>query len=326
MGHYNHEGPHTPYLSIQTNTSFTSVISNTTSIKRVPEAWYEGKYYHDCFLVKRVATGGFCEPNDCLRGGGNDRGECQPGPGDRCLGIRLGPTAPRVYCRNCKCVGPGTKKVKINNKSKLKKTTKRAASHISRIGLRQSDAYFKQFDQWHDASHIAAPMADCTIISSGNTRVTLLRPIILPSSDVKRNVNRELVINNAIREVDEFGSVATASIEMLSRDINKRADWSSINFQYWSAYGARGLDADREEIVDIVLDLIRNGEEGMSGLCAAILDDGNAWATVKIWTGVDGNGLANCECSSVDAPELEQEVCGYANLSEHEGGWPDYVW
>ena len=91
-----------------------------------------------------------------------------------------------------------------------------------------------------------------------------------------------------------------------SNSNSERADWSVMNFQYWSEDGNRYTDATHQEMYDDYSSLFTNaaGLQKATGFCAAIIDDYSYWATVRMWTGTNGYGLLGCECESSDYPNV----------------------
>jgi len=121
------------------------------------------------------------------------------------------------------------------------------------------------------------------------------------------NETRTLEIVSAEHAIDQHGSPANFTLSLRSfvgAGLSRR-DWSQINFQYWSIDGQRNADPQRSDFFEMYKQVLRaenNGET--TGMCLTIIDDASFWATVKVWTGDNGNNLGNCECSSLDYPNI----------------------
>ncbi|WWC58554.1 uncharacterized protein I303_101097 [Kwoniella dejecticola CBS 10117] len=214
------------------------------------------------------------------------------------------------------------------------------ANPISDWVIKAETGYLSQYGVYRRQSENSSTIYNVgkTELEGGKHKFTLLHPVSLntnnapPSSAItERDTNstafssRELILNNAAMETDEEGLVSSSSVEIISREVGKRADWSSMNFQYWSASGNRYFDGGRDDMVIMVYDLLWRAEPEDRGYCVTLLDDEMYWGTIKIWTGVDGNGLGDCECSRSTYWGLRTDHCNYWNWQDYPGT-PDRVW
>jgi hypothetical protein len=111
------------------------------------------------------------------------------------------------------------------------------------------------------------------------------------------------LLSEATANIDKDGAVINATLKFEGYNlINKRADWSAINFQYWSVDGNRYTDVSHDEIYSMYASLLNNPLIwDAQGWCGMADDDFAYWGTFKIWTGTVGYAsLGDCQCVSSD--------------------------
>ena len=253
-----------------------------------------------------------------------NNGYCTYNPSTkRCSSHRVGSAWKRAFCESCICKGASyTGKNKAPNRnSHIISITGSTSTYVGKTStLYGGDATLPQYEAWHSLDDVASPLAEWaengdwawgakdgvyrrdstsifdtgswTVINEkrdGSVTRVLDEPIVL-------STNRSgglAVMSTATATVTDKEPAAlwfTVNFGHSNATLSKRADWSSINFQYWSEDGSRNADPQRDQFFANYVNALRAlANDQTKGACWATLDDAAFWGAVKVSTGTDGS-------------------------------------